>query len=280
MKTINMNMHDEDPNWYRIPETRELASQYLMTYEMSLPFGNDLNNLTNLNRSDSRVVAVYGKLSDKRLISLENEIKDWLMSKNTSSKKAIIGGYSLAFSHMQFSNINNLSKGFVVALLAISMLLILLFRSFSLGVISIVPNLIPAAMAFGIWGIIDGKVGFGMSIGITLTLGIVVDDTIHLLSKYKYAKERLSATNEEAVRYAMDTVGVAMMLTTVMMSIGFGAMLFSNFTPNQDIASITIITIICAVFVDLILLPIILLKFYDEKGKETIPSISNSINVS
>ena len=277
MKTLNRNMHNNDPEWYRVPDTRNLASQYLLMYEMSLPFGQDLNNLMNFDRSESRVIAVYDKLSDKNLILLETELQDWLDQRNLSDANATIGSSNLAFAHMQFSNVNNLTKGFVFALLAISFLLILMFRSFTLGAISVIPNLFPAAMAFGIWALIDGKIGFGMSVGITLTLGIVVDDTIHFLSKYQYAKNSLQYSNENAVRYAMDTVGIAMMLTTVMMSVGFGSMLFSNFTPNQDIAAITIITIICAVFVDLILLPIILLKIYKEDDSTTTPNLNQSM---
>ncbi|MBV1919212.1 MAG: MMPL family transporter [Pseudomonadales bacterium] len=277
MKTLNRNMHNDDPEWYRVPETRNLASQYLLMYEMSLPFGQDLNNLMNFDRSESRVIAVYDKLSDKNLITLETKLQKWLDERNLSDVNATIGSSSLAFAHMQFANVNNLSKGFVFALLAISALLILMFRSFTLGAISVIPNLFPAAMAFGIWALIDGKIGFGMSVGITLTLGIVVDDTIHFLSKYQYAKDSLGYSNENAVRYAMDTVGIAMMLTTVMMSVGFGSMLFSNFTPNQDIAAITIITIICAVFVDLILLPIILLKIYGKSEPIITPNLNQSM---
>lgn len=276
MKTLNRDMHGNDPEWYKVPTNRELAAQYLLMYEMSLPFGQDLNNLMNYDRSESRVIAVYNKLSDKELISLENQLNTWLAENQLTSEAATIGSSNLAFAHMQYSNVNNLSKGFVLALLSISLLLIFMLRSLPLGIISVIPNLFPAAMAFGIWAVINGKVGFGMSIGITLTLGIVVDDTIHFLSKYKYAKETLGYNNTESVRYAMDTVGIAMMLTTAMMAIAFGSMLFSNFTPNQDIALITIITIVCAVFVDLILLPIILMRvFADGSEKEEVKTDSD-----
>ncbi|OUS32545.1 hypothetical protein A9Q99_00280 [Gammaproteobacteria bacterium 45_16_T64] len=265
MKTLNQNMHGDDPAWYKAPDNRALASQYLLMYELSLPFGQGLDNLVNHDRSKTRVIAVFGKVTDKNLIALESSLQHWLDERKFTDDPVVIGSSNIAFAHMQYANVNKLSKGFVLALLGISVLLIFMFRSLSLGVVSIVPNLIPAVMAFGIWAFISGKVGFGVSIGITVTLGIVVDDTIHFLSKYQYAKERLKLSNVECVRYAMDNVGVAMMLTTAMMVIAFGAMLFSNFTPNQDIALITIITIFCAVLVDLILLPIILLKLFDDK---------------
>ena len=269
MKTLNKNLHEDDPDWYRIPESRELASQYLLMYEMSLPFGQDLNNLINFDRSETRVIAVYDQLSDKELIDLEHQIQHWLDQHQFDTKHATIGSANLAFAHMQYTNVNNLSKGFVVALILPYTTSSDLFRSWSLGLISMVPNLFPAAMAFGVWALISGKIGFGMSVGITITLGIVVDDTIHFLAKYKYAREQLHLNNHDAVQYAMDTVGVAMLLTTAMMSIAFTSLLFSDFIPNQDLGLITIITIVCAVLVDLILLPILLLKLFgDEPGTQ------------
>ncbi len=278
MKTLNKNMHGDDPTWFKSPENRELASQYLLMYEMSLPFGQGLDNIINHDRSKSRVVAVFGKLTDKSLIALESTLQTWLDERKIVDQPIVIGSSNIAFAHMQYANIKKLSEGFVLALVSISMLLIFLFRSFSLGVVSIIPNLIPAIMAFGIWALINGKIGFGVSIGITVTLGIVVDDTIHFLSKYQYAKKHLSLSNIECVRYALDTVGIAMILTTSMMAIAFGAMLFSNFTPNQDIALITIITVVSALFVDLILLPIVLLKIFADKvdGAESVVTTAST----
>ncbi|MGB1058674.1 MAG: efflux RND transporter permease subunit [Ketobacter sp.] len=269
MKTLNKNLHEDSAEWYRVPDSRELASQYLLMYEMSLPFGQDLSNLINFDRSESRVIAVYDQLSDKELIDLEQRIQLWLDQHQFDTRQATIGSANLAFAHMQYSNVNNLSKGFVLALIMISLLLIALFRSWKLGLISMVPNLFPAAMAFGIWALISGKIGFGMSVGITITLGIVVDDTIHFLAKYKYAREQLHLNNYQAVQYAMDTVGVAMLLTTAMMAIAFTALLWSDFIPNQDLGLITIITIVCALLVDLVLLPILLLKLFGDNPAQT-----------
>lgn len=281
MKTLNKNLHEDNADWYRVPDSRELASQYLLMYEMSLPFGQDLNNLINFDRSESRVIAVYDQLSDKELINLEHRIQQWLDQHQFDTKQATIGSANLAFAHMQYTNVNNLSKGFVLALILISFLLIAMFRSWSLGLISMVPNLFPAAMAFGIWALISGKIGFGMSVGITITLGIVVDDTIHFLAKYKYAREQLHYNNYKAVQYAMDTVGVAMLLTTAMMAIAFTSLLWSDFIPNQDLGMITIVTIVCAVLVDLILLPILLLKLFGDDRQETQPlDLDNNVEPS
>lgn len=265
MKTLNQNMHQDDPAWYRIPDSRELGAQYLLMYEMSLPFGQDLSNLINFDRTETRVIAIYDELSDQQLIALEDQIENWLSQHHFDSSGATVGSSNLAFAHMQNTNVHNLSIGFGVALFFISFLLIFMFRSFSLGITSMIPNLFPAAMAFGLWALVNGKVGFGMSVGITITLGIVVDDTIHFLAKYKHARDQMGLSNFQSVEYAMDTVGVAMLLTTAMMAIAFTALLFSDFIPNQDLGLITIFTILFALLVDLVLLPVILLKVFDGK---------------
>ncbi|MCG8314193.1 MAG: MMPL family transporter [Pseudomonadales bacterium] len=265
MKTLNQRMHDNESHWYRVPKDQSLASQYLLLYEMSLPFGLGLDNLINHQRSKSRVIAVFGSLSDKEVIELESQLNSWFNKRLPSGQQAVVASSNIAFAHLQYANVNRLSKGFIVALVGISLLLIFMFRSLSMGMISIIPNLLPALLAFGFWALINGKVGFGVSIGITLTLGIVVDDTIHFLSKYQYARRVLHLSNTDAVNYAMETVAAAMFLTTMMVMIALGAMLMSNFTPNQDIALITIITVFFAALIDLVLLPTILLKWAGTK---------------
>ena len=60
----------------------------------------------------------------------------------------------------------------------------LALKSWRYGLLSLIPNLVPAGIAFGIWALIDGEIGLGLSVVTAMTLGIVVDDTIHFLSKY------------------------------------------------------------------------------------------------
>ena len=267
MKTLNQNMHGDDPDWYRIPESRELASQYLLLYEMSLPWGFDLNNQMNQTRSASRLVLNLDALTINESVAKDAEIHAWFNENAPSYMTPTVGSGVLVFAKMQQKNIRNLVVGFVVALACVSLLLIGFFKSPKLGAISIFPNLLPAAIAFGIWSIVSGKIGMGISVGFTMTLGIVVDDTIHFLSKFKRAREQMGMITIDAVQYAMESVGVAMIITTAMITGGFSAMVLSMFTPNQDVGLITMITVVVALFVDLILLPMILIKVYGENSR-------------
>jgi predicted RND superfamily exporter protein len=149
--------------------------------------------------------------------------------------------------------------GTTAALILISFLLIIALRSLKFGLISLVPNLFPAAMGFGLWGYLQGEVGVALSIVAAMTLGIVVDDTVHYLSKYLRGKREKGLSPEEATTYAFKNVGFALSTTTIALVAGFGVLSFSGFKINSDMAMLTAITIAIALFVDLFFLPTLLI---------------------
>ena len=132
-------------------------------------------------------------------------------------------------------------------------------RSFKLGAISLVPNLIPAALAFGAWGLAVGQVGLALSVVTGMTLGIVVDDTVHFLSKYLRARREKGLGAEDAVRYAFSTVGLALVVTSIVLIAGFMVLTFSAFALNSNMALMTSVTILFAIVADFLLLPPILM---------------------
>ena len=141
----------------------------------------------------------------------------------------------------------------------ISTLMVLALRSVRLGILSFIPNLIPGAIAFGIWGLASGVVNLGLSIVIGMTLGIVVDDSIHLMTKYLRARRELRLDPEDAVRHAFSTVGKALTVTSVILVIGFFILSTSAFAMNADMGMMTAITITLALLVDFLFLPPLLM---------------------
>ena len=134
------------------------------------------------------------------------------------------------------------------------------FRSLKLGLISLIPNLAPAGIAFGIWGLIDGQINLGVSIVAGMTLGIVVDDTVHFISKYRKAKIEKGLNTHEAVTYAFSTIGVAMWITSAVLIGGFLVLSFSHFTVNSEMGLLTAITISAALLMDFLFLPPLLMS--------------------
>ena len=261
-KRLNKNMHADNPQWYKLPEERELAAQYLLLYEMSLPYGLDLNDQINIDKSGIRVIATIETMSSNDMLALEERIKQWLAN-NLPNTKVEIASPVLMFAHIGQRNIIRMIFGTIAALVLISFLLMLAFKSFKLGFVSLIPNLVPAAISFGIWGLINGQVGLGLSVVTGMTLGIVVDDTVHFISKYRRARIEKGLTSEDAVRYAFSTVGVALWITSFVLVSGFLVLNLSHFAMNADMGLMTAITIASALLLDLLLLPPLLM--YMEK---------------
>jgi hypothetical protein len=163
MKRLNQNLHADQPEWYRIPQRRELAAQYLLLYEMSLPYGLDLNNQINVDKSASKLDVSLRSVSSNSVIALEERAQQWLSENAPPSMQVNGASPAIMFSHIGARNIRSMLGGTTVALLLISFTLVFALRSLRIGLISIIPNLVPAGMAFGLWGLLVGQVGLALS---------------------------------------------------------------------------------------------------------------------
>lgn len=166
---------------------------------------------------------------------------------------------SVMFSYISERNINSMLTGTFLAIFLISLILVIAFRSTRYGLLSLVPNLAPAVVGFGIWALLVGSVGMSLAVVTSMTLGIVVDDSVHFISKYLRARREEGADAAAAVRYAFQMVGPAMLATTVILVIGFGILSFSAFRLNNWMAQLSAIVIGVALVIDLVMLPALLL---------------------
>jgi len=265
IKMLNRNMHGDDPSFYAIPESRELAAQYLLLYELSLPFGQDLNNRINVDKSATRLIVFLKNTTAKDQRETDARARDWLKNNAPPHMFTYGSGLSIIWAHISKRNIESMLGASFGALLLISAILILALRSFRLGLISLLPNLAPAFMAFGVWGLLVGQIGLALSVIVSLTIGIVVDDTIHFLSKYLRARRENNMVPGEAVRYAFNTVGTAMWITTVALVAGFSVLTFSGYNVNAQMGMLSAITISLALLLDFFFLPALLLMI-DRRG--------------
>ena len=272
MKRLNRNLHGDDPGWYKLPAERNLSAQYLLLFEMSLPFGLDLNDQINVDKSATRIMVTLGDVSAVTMRDFEQRMKRWQEANLPAVMRGTPSGTSLMFAHISERNISNMLLGTFIALVLISGLLILAFRSFRLGLISLIPNLVPAGMGFGLWSILVGQVGLPVAVVAAMTLGIVVDDTIHFLSKYQRARRELGASPQEAVRTAFHTVGVALSVMTLVLMAGFLVLALSSFSVNADMGLLTATTIGIALLVDFLLLPPLLMKLEEKSHADPVPA--------
>ena len=259
-RKLNMSMHGDDPAEYRLPESRELAAQYLLLYEMSLPYGLDLNNQIDVDRSATRMVASTKTLSSNEVLALDRRALQWLADNAPNIARPESSGTTLMFAYLGRRNIVSMLVGTTTALVGISLVLILALRSLRLGLTSLVPNLVPGALGFGVWGLLVGEVGVSLSLVTTMTLGIVVDDTVHFLSKYRRARRELGFAPPDAVRVAFRTVGRALLTTSLVLVAGFMVVSLSSFELNAGMGKLTALVIALALLADFFLLPPLLMK--------------------
>ncbi len=256
---LNKNMHGDDESYYRLPDSQELSAQFLLLYEMSLPFNLDVNNQLNMDKSGTRISVTMQNLGSKEVTEFEKRAFDWVES-NMPNLEMTSGSQNLMFAHIGEANMNSMLKGTFLALILISLILILALKSWQMGIISLIPNILPAGIGFGIWGIYSGEINMATSVVSSMALGIIVDDTVHFLSKYRHA--RISGSNaEESVRYAFRSVGRALWITTVVLTIGFSMLTLSTFAMNSDMGLLVGIIIVVALAIDFLFLPAFLLMF-------------------
>ena len=277
IKRLNMNMNGDDPAFYRIPETDEEASQFLFLYELSLGYGMDLTDQINVDRSSTRVSAFVGYATTRQLIALDHKIQDWF-DENAPELKAPVTGQTHVYTMISARDVPSMLQGTTLALVFISFVIFLVLRNLKLGIVSLVPNLLPALMGFGLWGYLVGNVTLAVSIVVAMTLGIVVDDTVHFMLKYANARKR-GESAEDSVRHAFKSVGMALTITSLGLVIGFAILGQSGFAVNRDMARLTAITLSFALFVDFLFLPPLLIFLDRMKTMKTNTTSTASLAV-
>ena len=259
LKRLNQNLHGDDPAWYKMPEQQDLAAQYLLLYEMSLPYGLDLNNQINVDKSATKIAVTLDNLSTAQIIDFNQRAEQWLVDHTPPVMHVKGTSTDIMFSNITMRNIEQMMSGSALALVLISLILFFALKSIKLGALSLVPNLTPAIMAIGIWALTYGVLGMAASIVFAISIGIVVDDTVHFLSKYVRARREMKLTTPDAIRYAFSTVGHALWVTTVVLIVGFALLSQSTFLVNQQTGMLMAITIACALILDFLFLPALLL---------------------
>ena len=267
IKRLNRDMHGGDPLFYRVPDQRNLVAQYLLLYEMSLPFGSDLNNQIDVDKASTRFLMMFESMSASEMRHAGEMAQRWIEANFPAHMRTRGTGLSLIWAHITQRNIVSMLKGSFGALLLISGIMVVALRSLKFGAISLVPNLLPPLMAFGLWGVFVGQIGLALSVIVAMTIGIVVDDTVHFLSKYKRARRQEGLAPDDAVRYAFQTVGTAMWVTSVALVAGFLILTLSHYRMTSEMGQMCALTIGLALLMDFLLLPALLLKI-DRAGDD------------
>ena len=172
---------------------------------------------------------------------------------------AVAAGPTVMFSYIAERNIQGMLWGTLYAVLIISGIILIALKDLRLGLLSLVPNLLPAALAFGVWGLFVGQVNMAVAVVTGMALGVIVDDSVHFLTKYQLARRNEKLSAERAVVSAFSGVGTALLVTTIILVAGFAILAQSSFGLNSAMASLTAIALFMALVADLTILPALLI---------------------
>jgi predicted RND superfamily exporter protein len=206
-----------------------------------------------MDRSATRMVATLHNISSQAMLNLESRITQHLKTVYPQWD-TVTSSPMLMFSHIGQKNIKSMTTGMLVSLLLISLAFAAALRSWSLGLLSLLPNLVPILAVFGLWGIFVGELGLSMALVGGMCLGIVVDDTVHFLTRYQ--KERKAGlNNSQAIHQVLDKSGAPIIITSLLLAAGFLLLGSSSFKLNSDMGTATGLIILVALCFDLLAMP-------------------------
>jgi predicted RND superfamily exporter protein len=271
LKDLNQAFHGGDPAWYRIPESPELVAQYLLIYEMS--GGEEAEEFVS---SDYRRASLELRLklamtseSAKLVEAIE---ADLARDPPTAAKVSLTGIGALWLKLLDYI-VSSQIQGFLIAFAVIAVMMCAVFRSLRVGLIAMVPNLAPVVLTLGVMGWLGLPLDYNKLFIAVVAIGIAVDDTIHLVSRFHYEFER-TGNYEEALRASLEDVGRALFITSVALVLGFLCLTFSVMASQITFGVLLALTILAALVADFLLMPALVLTFRPfgpEGGRMTPP---------
>ena len=242
-----------------------------------MPFGLDLNNQLDISKSSTQVIVTIDDMTTNELRAWIAKAEKYLSDELDFNLTAV--GPTVMFAYISERNIQSMLLGTLVAVFLISGVILIALRDVRLGIISLIPNLLPAGLAFGLWGLLVGQVNMAVAVVAGMALGVVVDDSVHFLSKYQIARREQKLSANDAVISAFNGVGTALVVTTLIFTAGFAILAQSTFGVNSYMAMLTGIALVIALVADMTLLPALLIALdKDKKEAEPVMSVQEAPN--
>lgn len=261
---VHAALHPDEPSAGRLPASREAVGQTLLLYEMGLPSGLELTDRIDVERASSRLTVTVRDLSTREMKRFTERAEAWMTAHLPATMHSEASGPVVIFAQLGDRNAQNMVKADALSLLLISLCMMAVLRSFELGLLSIVPNVVPIVLGYGIWRLFAFDMNVIATVAATIALGIIVDDTIHFLTKFRATAAQLGPNPnlEVVLGRTLAHVGPAMISTTVILALGFGVLTLSSFQMTSHLGWLSMLIVVLAVVGDLLLVPALIAVFY------------------
>lgn len=260
LRSRNKSDNDDDEAYDILPEDQLQIIDYLVGYQLVQEIEPSLQPIFNADYSAVRLVIATSNLSNKELLDFNDRIDDWISENVQKKYKVLHGDNSILYVRLDRLITMELMYGFMLSFFFITITMIIGLQSWRYGLLSIMPNLFPATIVFGVWAVFVGELSPYILMLFSISIGLVVDDSVHILSKYISGKKD-GMSPESASVYSLDRAGSAITITTLSLALGTFILVFSSTPYFQSVASLLTPIIIVAWALDLFFLPPLLIKF-------------------
>ncbi len=259
LKRVNQVMGSGEAADYRLPTTRAAASEALLLYELGLPAGLGLTDRVSLDKSSARLTITVKDLATRDLSAFAKRAEGWLRANAPQSMWAQATGPVVIFSGLSDRNAKSMAQADFLSLVLIALCMILVLRSVKLGLLSVIPNLVPIILGYGLWYLFVGQMNIVATMAASISLGIIVDDTIHFFAKFRAMQRKKGFSPDAAMKDTLSHVGPAMLSTGTILSIGFAVLTLSSFQMTSHLGWLSLLIVSIAPLADLLLAPSLVL---------------------
>jgi hydrophobe/amphiphile efflux-3 (HAE3) family protein len=251
LKEINRALHENRSEFYTVPQNKDLIAQEFLLFENS--GSDDLEDVVDSQFSKTRF-SMKGPFKDSvHYGTLLNTVDRYFRDKFPNTDIELTGMIVLLSKTIN-NAIRSMAKSYVIALVVITILMMVLIGKIRIGLLSMIPNLTPIVLMLGIIGATPVSMDLFTMMVASIAIGLAVDDTIHFMHNFRRYYEQ-TGDPKLAVYKTLHTTGRAMLVTTIVLSIGFFIFVFADMNNLFNFGLLTSFTILMALLADYLVAP-------------------------
>lgn len=257
IKDINQSFHGGDPAYYVIPESRELVAQYLLVYEMS--GGEEMEEYVSSDYSRANLEIRCRNTETSKYQAFQQRMENYLQQDPPQHATVTLTGIGRLWIQLAEYIIQSQVFGFGLAFVIITGMMCFVYRSFRIGFVSMLPNMSPIFLTLGFMGFAGIDLDYTKLLIATISVGIVVDDSIHFVTRFHHEFDRCG-NYRQALYGAFDSVGRAVTITTVVLVCGFMVFSLSLLDSMRMFGLLSSMTFALALVAEFLLMPTLIMK--------------------
>jgi predicted RND superfamily exporter protein len=256
IREMNRAFHAEDPAYDRVPDSRMAVEQYLLLYD-----SDEIDDFITADYQHARIALRLSSHNTRKQRHIIDELNRYIAQLQVAASGLSIRltGHAVNYVNVANQMVDSQIWSFAAAVLMIGIVMIVSLKSLRIGLLSLVPNFFPVFLNFGLMGLFRISLDTGTVMIAAVALGIACDDTIHFLSRYQDLRSQ-GVPLMQALPQVLLNKGRAILLSSVILTVGFGVLIFGSFVPVMNFGILSAIIMSVALWADLVMLPALMIR--------------------